>query len=376
MFVRSNKHLIKLRKILLKKKYQRIFIITGKKSYIKSKANFFFSKVLKKKKYFVFYKKKLFTEIKELNYILNKLKEFKPNLILGVGGGVIIDYAKLSRFFYLSSSIEKKDLFKNYNKFKKPPLFIFPTTAGSGSEATNFSVLYIRRKKFSFENKDIKPNKFFYVIKFLKTCQKKNRASSGFDAISQSLESVFSKKSNEKSLKYSAISIKNSLKNYLHYVKKPEKIHFFKMALAAYYSGRAINIAKTNAPHALSYFFTQKFGIEHGHAVALTFLRFVNFYYKKYLINKSLFLRKRFNFLFKCTNTEDIHQFNRLILNLTKKSGLNTNFKKLKIDLKKNMREILSNTNQQRLKNSPIKIFKKDIRHILFDKCYSNFSSK
>ena len=76
------------------------------------------------------------------------------------------------------------------------------------------------------------------------------------------------------------------------------------------------------------------------------------------------------------TNTEDIHQFNRLILNLTKKSGLNTNFKKLKIDLKKNMREILSNTNQQRLKNSPIKIFKKDIRHILFDKCYSNFSSK
>ena len=74
MFVRYNKYLIKLRKILLKKKYQRIFIITGKKSYIKSKANFFFIKVLKKKKYFVFFKKKLFTEIKELNYILNKIK--------------------------------------------------------------------------------------------------------------------------------------------------------------------------------------------------------------------------------------------------------------------------------------------------------------
>jgi hypothetical protein len=376
MFIRSNKHLINLIKTLTKKKYQRIFIITGRKSYIKSKANFFFSKLLKKKNYFVFYKKKIFTEIKELNCILDKLEKFKPDLILGVGGGVVIDYAKLSRFFYLRNEIKKKDLFKKYKKFKKLPLFVFPTTAGSGSEATNFSVLYIRGKKFSFENKDLKPNKFFYVINFLKTSHKKNRASSGFDAISQSLESVFSKKSNKKSLKYSAISIKNSLKNYLCYIKKPKKIHLFKMALAAYYSGRAINIAKTNAPHALSYFFTQKFSIEHGHAVALTFLRFVNFYHRKYLNKKSIFLRKRFNFLFKCTNTEDIHHFNRLILNLTKKSGLITSFKKLKIDLKENMVEILSNVNEQRLNNSPIKIFKKDIRNILFDKCNSNFSSK
>ena len=42
------------------------------------------------------------------------------------------------------------------------------------------------------------------------------------------------------------------------------------MCLAAFYSGKAISISKTTAPHALSYPFTSYFNIPHGHAVSLT----------------------------------------------------------------------------------------------------------
>lgn len=42
------------------------------------------------------------------------------------------------------------------------------------------------------------------------------------------------------------------------------------MSRAAHLSGKAINITKTTAPHAISYKITHDFGIPHGHAVALT----------------------------------------------------------------------------------------------------------
>ena len=49
------------------------------------------------------------------------------------------------------------------------------------------------------------------------------------------------------------------------------------MLKAANYSGKAINLTKTTAPHAVSYPFTAHYGISHGHAVALTFTDFMKF---------------------------------------------------------------------------------------------------
>ena len=52
------------------------------------------------------------------------------------------------------------------------------------------------------------------------------------------------------------------------------------MCVAANYSGKAISISKTTAPHALSYPFTAHFGISHGHAVSLTLNDFLVFNFK------------------------------------------------------------------------------------------------
>ena len=47
------------------------------------------------------------------------------------------------------------------------------------------------------------------------------------------------------------------------------------MSRAAHLAGKAINIAKTTASHAMSYALTTEFGITHGHAVALTMPRLI-----------------------------------------------------------------------------------------------------
>src|SRR5690606_6391754 len=53
-------------------------------------------------------------------------------------------------------------------------------------------------------------------------------------------------------------------------VRRPTLSARAAMCRAAHLAGRAINLTKTTAAHALSYAMTAKFGIPHGHAVALT----------------------------------------------------------------------------------------------------------
>ena len=74
------------------------------------------------------------------------------------------------------------------------------------------------------------------------------------------------------------------------------------MCLAANLSGKAINISKTTAPHAVSYPFTSYFGVSHGHAVSLTLNKFLLFNYKNiHNCSQDFDLKKGFKILFSLT---------------------------------------------------------------------------
>ena len=66
-----------------------------------------------------------------------------------------------------------------------------------------------------------------------------------------------------------------------------------KNALASNLAGKAINISKTTAPHAVSYPFSTLFGISHGHAVSLTFEKFLLFNYQNINYSSSNFDLKK-----------------------------------------------------------------------------------
>ena len=72
------------------------------------------------------------------------------NVIIAIGGGSVIDMAKLIKAFYLSAGNEM-DLATGRVDVKDPsiPLLAIPTTAGSGSEATHFAVVYVGAHKYS-----------------------------------------------------------------------------------------------------------------------------------------------------------------------------------------------------------------------------------
>ena len=356
-----------LANFLNQKQFNKIFILGGKNSFIASGAKKLLSKYLKDKITYYYFKTSPFPEILELKNIILKLKKFSPDLILAVGGGSVLDYAKIANAIENTNNLSKKIINSSYsikNKFTK--LVAIPTTAGSGAEATSNAVIYINKIKYSVEGKIIKPDYYFLIPELIIRSSKKIKSSAGFDAIAQSVESLISKKSNSQSINFAKKSLNISLKHYLDYIKRPNLKNTAAMCIAANLSGKAINISKTTAPHAVSYPFTSIYNISHGHAVSLTLEKFLKFNFlnlKKATCNFDLNLR--YKSIFKIFNVNNINELEHFFINFKNKSGLESNFKKLKIDLNRNINQILSGVNIQRLQNNPINLDKKDIKNII-----------
>ncbi len=355
-----------LEKFLIDKRFKRIFLLAGEKSFILSGAKQFFSKILKSKEIKYYFKKSLIPELNELKKIIIEIRKFKPDLILAIGGGSVIDYAKIANVVEIKKDIQ--NLIKSYSypiKKKFTNLAVVPTTAGSGAEVTSNAVIYINNVKYSFEHDLLVPDFFFLLPELILNASNKIKASSGFDAIAQACESLISQKSSSASIKYASKSLKISLKAFPNFLSKPGLHNGGEMLLASNLAGKAINISKTTAPHAISYPFTSLHGISHGHAVSLFFEDLFEYNFENLKRSTTQFdLSKRFELIFQLFKVKNINEFKKQIKNIKKKSNLKDNFKLLKImNIKPNL--IIKGVNLLRLKNNPVQISEKDLIKII-----------
>ena len=169
--------------------------------------------------------------------------------ILAVGGGSAIDTAK-------------------YVKLKHPEakLAVIPTTAGSGSEATRFAVLYEGGKKLSLTDNIMIPDYVLFDPELLKYLPEYHRKSSALDAFSHALESFWSVNANDESKHFSREALSRITRLLEDY---PASYDPESMLQSAYVAGKAINLAQTTAGHAMCYKITGLFGTAHGHSAAL-----------------------------------------------------------------------------------------------------------
>ena len=77
------------------KNFKKVFVLCGKKSFINSGAKNLFKKI-KNKEVKIYYKKSEIPVLEELKKIIEELRNFKPDLFLAIGGGAVIDYAKIA----------------------------------------------------------------------------------------------------------------------------------------------------------------------------------------------------------------------------------------------------------------------------------------
>ena len=348
-------------------KFNKIFVICGEKSFNQSGAKKLLEELINDNQTKYFYKKFTYPDLSELKEIIKSLREFSPDLIIAIGGGSVLDYAKIANSLTMNDDLENEIKNSNYKLTKNfSKLLAIPTTAGSGAEVTSNAVIYINKIKFSVEGDKLKPDYFFLLPKLVIGASNKIKSSAGFDAIAQSLESLISRKSNDQSINFAKQSLKISFKYFLEHLHKPNFENTSAMCLAANLSGKAISISKTTAPHAVSYPFTSIYNISHGHAVSLTLNKFLKFNYKHIKESKSNFnLLDRYKIMFDLSKTKDIISFDNFLVELKAKVNLENNFNKLGINIEKDLSKIISGVNVMRLSNNPINLNEEILKKII-----------
>lgn len=357
--------------ILDRIKPRNIFLVSGKSSYSLSGAEKIIGEILKE--YTVTY----FSEIsgdplfEDIIKGMDTFIEAECDAVIAVGGGSAIDIAK-SINILSSQEANPRSIITGENNIvnKGKPLIAVPTTSGSGSEATHFAVVYLNKEKYSLANEYILPDYSIIDPELTFTLPSKITATSGIDAFSQAVESYWNVNANIESRKYSENAITLIQENIYTAVNNPTEISRISMSDAAHFAGKAINITKTTAPHAVSYAMTSYFGIPHGQAVCITLPEFFEYNYNvtESDIVSGLNLdevRKSNDDLLSILKCRNVSEAKLKIRELIKSIGLKTNLSQLGITSGEDIKKITESVNLERLKNNPRSVTKGDLQKIL-----------
>ena len=362
------KNLNRLKKQLSGYSADSIFVVSGGKSFSLSGSKDFVDTLLEASNYTNFSDFNPNPQIQDLERGIELFKQKDYQLIIAIGGGSVMDMAKL-----ISVLSHQKDDIKEIVSGnlalndRKTNVLAIPTTAGSGAESTAFSVLYIDKIKYSVASHFILPDCVYLSAEFSMSSSKYLSACSGLDAFSQAIESMWSVNANKASEKYASKAISLVWKNLAAAVNVNDKEAKEEMQKAAFLAGKAINITKTTAPHALSYGFTTYYNIPHGHAVVLSLAFFFRYNYKVQTNDcndhrGAEYVRTQIQKILNLLKIE-INDFESTLIKFFTSIGIETDLKKLIPSF--DSRLILKSINPDRLNNNPRKIHTKTLQNFL-----------
>ncbi len=352
---------------------KRIFLVTGKRSFEFSGAKEFIELATNGKSVIRYSE---FEQNPKYNQALKGTKLFLASncdLIIAIGGGSVLDMAKLINIFAANPDVDSLEIVKDSSKIRNSgnALIALPTTAGTGSEATHFAVVYHDKKKYSVAHHSLLPNVAVLNAELTLSQPKYLTACAGLDALSQAIESFWSVNANKESQQYAKEAILLLIHNLEKAVNQPDVLNRKQVLQGAFLAGKAINISKTTAAHAVSYAFTTYYGIPHGHAVFLTLPEFLEYNSKVTAddMNDSRgykYTRKNIKKLCAILKVDSAKEAKNYLRQMAAKIDIELSFDKLGVvgyEIK-----IVDNVNMERLGNNPRKIAKSGLLELLASK--------
>jgi len=228
----------RIRELCAQHNAKRVFLVTGKDSFQKTGAEKKLQDILNT--YTVTRFSDFATNTRSLD-VKKGSELFKSNVydsIISVGGGSVIDMAKLIQAS-ASSDIDALIDGATIQAENIVPHIAVPTTAGTGSEATQFAVVYRDKKKYSVESPLLLPYIAIVDPELTMSMPTHTTAVTGLDALAQAIESYWSVRSNAESKKYAAQAIKLIWKGIDSAIHNPSKQSREEMAYGAHYAGKA-----------------------------------------------------------------------------------------------------------------------------------------
>lgn len=329
----------RLGEMLSERRPKHILLVTGKASYAISGAEDAMATALSAHRHVRF---SAFGSNLQLSEVLKGTAVFRQHdcdLVVGIGGGSVIDMAKAAALLGpqpddLTYDIGLRFLSGEPATMASAPTIIIPTTAGTGSESTHFSVIYVEHAKRSLAHESMLPSIAILDPDLTDSMPPDITACTGLDALCQAVESFWSVRSTESSRALSRQAIEICVANLVLAVDNPTVSVRDRMVRAANLSGQAIALARTTAAHAASYPLSARYGIPHGHAVAL-FLPYM-FYHNCVagddLITDSrgpAFVRDRMNELLALMQVDSPRAARDWLINLIATVGLETRLSQL-----------------------------------------------
>jgi len=203
------------------------------------------------------------------------VRELKPEMIIGVGGGSNMDVSKVAAALatnegdaidYILPIPKEHEVEPRRLKARRLPLMLVPTTSGTGSEVTRWAVVTVRGKKWDFKgNVQFLCDNAIVDPMLASTMPPRLTASTGIDALSHAIEAVMSNGANFMTLPYSLRAIE-LISKYLRraYVDGDDLEARYYMSMAATYAGVALCNVGVVLAHAIAYTFAAQHKIPHG----------------------------------------------------------------------------------------------------------------
>lgn len=333
---------------------KKVFLVTGKSSYEKSGAQKIMESLLEGTPYFRFSDFEENPKLEDVEKGIDLFNRENCELTIAIGGGSAIDIAKLINSLAKVQENLIETILANRLDQKPFPFVAIPTTAGTGSEATHFAVMYIKGEKYSFAHKYILPEYVIVDSQFTYSTPAYLTACTGADALCQAIESMWATGGNVESKDYAEKAIKLVWNNLVGAVVNNDQVSKDAVSEGAYWAGKAINISKTTASHALSYKMTSLFDVPHGHAVAITLVHIMQANYEFATKDIDRILR-----LIKADSLSDgINKLEEFWLEI----GLCMKLSQLGIE--ESQISKLSNCNLERMKNNPAVLSKDYIENL------------
>ncbi len=265
--------------ILKTLKSRKIFLVRGKKSFHRLDECFALNEKLKEYEVCHFSDFSTNPKFEDALRGIEAIKKFRADVILAIGGGSVLDMAKAIKAG--ASDLENFKMFFQTNEElqlgKCLPMIAVPSTAGTGAETTHFAVVYYENRKYSLAHNRLRPETIVLDHRLPHEAPFEIKCSAAIDALSQSIEGIWSKNCNDEAFSYGLKAFQLIYSNIEEAIVNNDPQAMKSLSLGAYYAGRTIDIAKTTAPHAFSYNFTSSFNIPHGQAVAITFPFFIRY---------------------------------------------------------------------------------------------------
>ena len=216
----------------------------------------------------------------DVDRIVAQSFDYKEPLVIAIGGGSVMDTAKLYTVLN-GANYTVKDLLKDPALAKKTTKsLMIPTTCGTGSEATCNSIVGVPEEgvKVGIVNDQLIPDYVILDPQMIAELPKKLVASTGIDALSHCIECFTSNKANSFSNLYALVGGKLIMENIRKAYQNLDDMEAREnLLLGAFYGGVAITSSGTTAVHALSYPLGGKYHIPHGISNAILFAHVMEF---------------------------------------------------------------------------------------------------